>query len=91
MGNRELYKVITWGLVAFAIITDFPMFITILVAFIIMTIFILPSMDFSEEYARVMRRGEFDEETGWKIMALIIMFFSLVTVLHKPMVMLLGK
>jgi nitrogen fixation protein FixH len=48
-------------------------------------------MDFTEEYNRIMRGGEFGEETGWKIMALIVMFFSLITLLHKPISMLLGN
>lgn len=91
MENKEVYRLITWGLVSFAIITDFTMFMTILVASIVMIIFIIPTMDFTEEYARVMRGGEFGEETGWKILALVIMFFSLITLLHKPMGILLGN
>ena len=91
MENKEFYRLVTWGLVAFAIVTDFTIFMTILVAFIVMTIFIIPTMDFPEEYSRIMRGGEFGEETGWKIMALIVMFFSLITLLHKPIDMLLGN
>lgn len=91
MENKEFYRLITWGLIVFSLVTDFAMSMTILTAFIVMTIFVIPTMDFTEEYNRIMRGGEFGEETGWKIMTLIVMFFSLITLLHKPISMLLGN
>lgn len=91
MDNKEGYILLVFLLTIFAAIVDFTMFMTILMAFIILTIFIVPSIDFSEEYARVMRGGDFGEETGWKVTTIIVMFFTLMTLLHKPMLMLLGK
>ena len=91
--NKEFYRLTCYGLLLLSAVINFTLFMTMCVAAMITLFFIAPSIDLSEDYARMMRTpiSQDYSETGWKIGVLVMMFISLVHVLYKPMATLLGE
>ena len=85
MDNKIFYCLLTWGLALLAIFTNFVLFMTMVLALLLLEVFIIPNMDFSKEFSMLMQNTQFEEETVWKIMLIIVMFFALTVALYSPM------
>jgi len=88
MDKKNFYKLSMILLLALAAFVDFPLFLTLVIVFLIMTFFIMPTFDFSEEDARLMTNMNTDiseyDESLLKVMTIIAMCITLACFLHKP-------
>lgn len=88
--ESDLYKLIVLTLSVIAIMMDFMLVFSMIFSAIIMMVLIFPFIDVSEDYARMIREGNINEETGWKVMAVIVMFVTLTVMVHKQILTLFG-
>lgn len=88
---NDFYKFATCCLVVFMLATDLPMVVTLLVSAIIMVVFIIPLIDFTKDLSIVLSTNKFSNETIWKLLTLVAMFFCFTSILHKPITMLFEK
>lgn len=92
--NKYFYRSICYGLFIFGCMVNFPLMVSITISGIVTMLFITPSVDLSDDYVRMLRtpinQDWNDEETGWKIGAIIMMFIVMTAVLYRPVILLLG-
>ena len=88
MDKKDFYRLSIITFLALAAFVDFPLFITLILVFMVMTFFIMPTFDFSEEDARLMANMSTDiskyDESLLKVMTIIVMGITLACFIHKP-------
>ena len=88
MDKKNFYRLSIITFLALAAFVDFPLFLTLVIVFCIMTFFIMPTFDFSEEDARLMANMSTDiskyDESLLKVMTIIVMGITLACFIHKP-------
>ena len=95
MDKKDFYKSSIILFLALAAVVDFPLFLTLAIVFCIMTFFIMPMFDFSEEDAKLMANMSTDiskyDESLLKVMTIIVMGITLACFLHKPILNIIGN
>lgn len=95
MDKKDFYKLSMLLFLTLAAFVDFPLFLTLVIVFLIMTFFIMPTFDFSEEDARLMANMSTDiskyDESLLKVMTIISMGITLACFLHKPILYIMSN
>ena len=95
MDKKNFYQLSIITFLALAAFVDFPLFLTLVIVFCIMTFFIMPTFDFSEEDAILMANMSTDiskyDESLLKVMTIIVMGITLACFLHKPILNIIGN
>jgi hypothetical protein len=95
MNKKDFYQLSIITFLALAAFVDFPLFLTLVIVFCIMTFFIMPTFDFSEEDTRLIANMDTDiskyNETLLKVMTIIVMGSMLVCFLHKPILYIMSN
>ena len=87
-----MYKLLTILLVIVAIYFDLALVFSIFAVLLIMEVFIFPYMDFSEEECKAVIYGtEIKHETMWKVIAITVLFVTLVSIFHQHAIKLFGQ
>lgn len=87
MTDNNIHRLSSYALILFSAVVDFKMLFILFIASIFTLLFVMPAFDFSDELFKTMREDGITEETFWKTTNIMVMFITLVCVLHKPILM----